>query len=137
MSLKLHSTFSDVDERLRSLDRDDNVNATEFQGVRDAADQFLAQVPGLDADARQQAAKDAREGADDKTRAAAQAALDFQAAVDGFQKVADDLVEATQKLALTARKAKLSATDRQRLQQAGEYQLGYVIAGYQSSLQRL
>ena len=105
MSLKLHSTFDEIDRRLRSLDRDDNVNPVEFKEVRDGADQFLALVPDLDASA--------------------------------FQKAADHLVEETQKLALAARKAKLSPMDRQRLQQASEYQLGYVIAGYQSSLQRL
>jgi hypothetical protein len=42
-----------------------------------------------------------------------------------------------QKLALAARKSKLSEADRGALKEAVEHQLGYVITGYQSSLQRL
>jgi hypothetical protein len=54
-----------------------------------------------------------------------------------FQTQADAIVEAMQKLALAARKSKLSEADRGALKEAVEHQLGYVIAGYQSSLQRL
>lgn len=42
-----------------------------------------------------------------------------------------------QKLALAARKSKLTDAERTALKEAVEHQLGYVIAGYQSSLQRL
>ncbi|SFW57729.1 hypothetical protein [Luteibacter sp. UNCMF366Tsu5.1] len=65
--------------------------------------------------------------------------LDAIATVDasGFREAADGLAEAMQKLALAARKAKLSPEDRTALKTAAEYQMAYVVAGYQSSLQRL
>lgn len=54
-----------------------------------------------------------------------------------FQTQADAIVEAMQKLAVAARKLKLSEADRGTLKEAVEHQLGYVIAGYQSSIGRL
>lgn len=60
-----------------------------------------------------------------------------EVATDAFQKAADALVETMQACALEARKKHLSAEQREALKEAVEHQLGYVIAGYQSTLQRL
>jgi len=57
--------------------------------------------------------------------------------VKAFQSAADTVVETMQKLAIAARKAKLSPEERKKLAEGIEFQLGYVIAGYQSSIQRL
>lgn len=105
MSLNLHSTLPELDEFMRSLDSDANVNAGEFKLLRDAADDRLKQVSTVD--------------------------------VEAFRATADELVEAMQKLALAARKGKLSPQERKNLMDGVEHQLGYVIAGYQSSVQRL
>jgi hypothetical protein len=72
-------------------------------------------------------------------RDAADENLGELAALDAgvFQAAADALVESMQKLAIAARKAKLSPVERTRLEEGVEHQLAYVIAGYQSSIQRL
>ncbi|MEZ2418190.1 hypothetical protein [Luteibacter sp. RCC_6_2] len=105
MSLKLQSSFSELDARLRQFDGDGQVSPTEFQWLRDGADRHMADIVALDAGV--------------------------------FQSQADGVVEAMQKLALAARKSKLTDAERAALKEAVEHQLGYVIAGYQSSLQRL
>lgn len=105
MSLKLHSTFVELDNHLRHFDGDEQVSPQEVQWLRDGADKHLAQITAIDA--------------------------------AEFQAQADAIVEAMQKLALVARKSKLPQADRDALKEAAEHQLGYVIAGYQSSLQRL
>lgn len=105
MSLKLQSSFAELDSHLRHFDGDQQVSPQEFQWLRDGADQHLAGIATVDAGA--------------------------------FQTQADAIVESMQKLALAARKSKLSQPDREALKEAVEHQLGYVIAGYQSSLQRL
>lgn len=58
-------------------------------------------------------------------------------ATGAFRQAADTLVETMQACALEARKKHLSAEQREVLKEAVEHQLGYVIAGYQSTLQRL
>jgi hypothetical protein len=105
MSLKLQSSFSELDTHLRRFDGDGQVSPTEFQWLRDGADRHMADIVTVDAGV--------------------------------FQAQADGVVEAMQKLALAARKSKLTDAERAALKEAVEHQLGYVIAGYQSSLQRL
>lgn len=105
MSLKLQSSFPELDSHLRLFDGDGQVSPTEFQWLRDGADRHMADIVTVDAGV--------------------------------FQAQADGVVEAMQKLALEARKSKLTGVERETLKEAIEHQLGYVIAGYQSSLQRL
>ncbi len=116
MSLTLLSTNPKLNSYLRSIDGDDTVTPLEFQHLRDDADEHIAQLlkalggvcPELD-----------------ETLAHLQASMDVVA-------------EGLQKTAIAARKCKkLSPEGREGLKEAIEHQLGYVIAGYQSSIQRL
>ena len=54
-----------------------------------------------------------------------------------FQAEADKVMKSLEHLAIAARKAKLSPPAREKLKEAIEHQLGYVIGGYQVTVQRL
>ena len=87
MSLTLRSSIPELEEFMRSLDSDANVNPGEFKLLRDAADGRLKQVSTVD--------------------------------VEAVRAAADELVEAMQKVALAARKGKLSPQERKAAGEAG------------------
>jgi len=116
MSLTLHSSHKDLDSYLRSIDGDENVTPLEFQHLRDDADQHLDH------------ALDPLGGV----------CPELSEAVKALQSSMDIVAEYLQKTAIAARKCKaLPAEGRERLKEAIEHQIAYVVAAYQSSIQRL
>ena len=116
MSLTLTSSDRVLNAALVSDAADGVISPVELQKIRDAADAHVRDATGS-------ATKDA----DDV----------LSTSVGQFLSEADGAVEAMQRIALAARKGKLPADQRESLKAAIEHQVAYIVAGYQSSIQRL
>jgi len=121
MSLILSSSIKELDASLRQIDNDGATSPVELQAIRDRADRHVSGVTGLPADAK------AGTGTDSPLGNGMIQLLSY----------ADGLVEALQRVSLEARKTKLPQDRRDELKAAVEHQIAYVVAGYQSSVQRL
>jgi hypothetical protein len=117
MSLILTSSNPALDAYLRRIDGDGSTSTIELQTIRDQADQHIGVVTGVSANA--------------------ESATPLAKAVVALLSQADAVVEGMQRVALEARKAKLPADQREALKDGVEHELGYVVAGFQSSIQRL
>lgn len=117
MSLILTSSYKALDAYLRRIDSDDSTSPVELQNIRDQADEHVSVVTGA--------------------AATAEAPTPLGKAVAGLLSEADAVVEGLQRVALEARRSKLPQDKRDELKEAIEHQIGYVVAGYQSSIQRL
>lgn len=117
MSLILTSSIKALDAYLRRIDSDDSTSPVELQTIRDQADEHVSLVTGLKTDA--------------------DASTPLGKAVIQLLAQADAMVEGMQRVALEARRSKLPVDRRGELREAVEHQIGYVVAGYQSSIQRL
>lgn len=114
MSLSLSSTIVSLDKELQSVNADGVTSNVEFQRIRDVADQNVASfIKGAPSD------------------------NGVQGALEDFQKAADAAVEALQKVALAARKNKLSDDQRNVLKSGVEHQTAYFVIGYKSSVEKL
>ncbi|HVI55029.1 MAG TPA: hypothetical protein VM621_08255 [Luteibacter sp.] len=117
MSLILTSSNKALDAYLRRIDSDDSTSPVELQAIRDQADEHVNAVTGVTANA-------------DSLTPLGKAIVQLLAE-------ADAMVEGMQRVAIEARRAKLLPDRREELKEAIEHQIGYVVAGYQSSIQRL
>nr|WP_063574086.1 hypothetical protein [Luteibacter rhizovicinus] len=117
MSLILTSSYKALDACLRRIDNDDVTSPVELQNIRDQADEHVNTVTVV--------------------TAKAEAPTPLGKAVTQLLSQADAVVEGLQRLALEARRSKLPQDRREELKEAIEHQIGYVVAEYQSSIQRL
>lgn len=117
MSLTLTSSNEALEACLRRIDNDDATSPVELQAIRDQADERVSAVTGV--------------------TASADAPTQLGKAVAELLLQADALVEGMQRVALEARREKLPAEKRNALKEAIEHQIGYVVAGHQSSIDRL
>lgn len=118
MSLTLSSSNSVLEAALRQIDSDGSTSPVELQNVRDQADQHVKQATGVST-------------ADAVSKTA------LGTGVADFLSQADAIVEGMQRVAREARRTKLPQAQRDELKAAVEHQIAYVVAGYQSSIQRL
>ncbi|TPG63448.1 hypothetical protein [Ewingella americana] len=109
MALTLTSTNPNIDKPLKDIAKDNITTPAEFMIIRDTADKVLLDL-------------------------ANPATLEV---VKSLQKEMDDVVESMQKVALVARKNKLTPEERQALMFGVEAQVAYLILGYKSSIERL
>lgn len=109
MTISLTSSYAEIDSELKKITSDNSVGIAEFQSLRDSADVKLESItdPVL------------------------------VESLKNFQSAADQFVETLQKIALAARKNKISTADRESLKSAVEAQIAYAIIGYKSSLERI
>ncbi|QDL35672.1 hypothetical protein [Serratia liquefaciens] len=109
MTLSLTSSNAELDSELKKITSDNSVGIAEFQSLRDSADVKLESItdPVL---------------------------VD---SLKNFQNAADQFVETLQKVALAARKNKISTAERESLKFAVEAQVAYAVIGYKSSLERI
>lgn len=135
MSLILTSSIKSLDAYLRQFDGDDATSPVELQTIRDDADAHVRSVTGVAAETK--AEVDARVKAAAEAKAKAEAMTPLDRAVTDLLGQADAIVEGMQRVSLEARRAKLPQEKRDALKEAIEHQIGYVVAGYQSSIQRL
>jgi len=117
MSLILTSSHKGLDASLRRIDGDGATSPIELQTIRDQADEHIALVTGVSAHA--------------------ESVTPLGKAISEWLSQADALVEGMQRIALEVRKTKLQAGLREALMVGIEHELGYVVAGFQSSIQRL
>jgi len=109
MALTLKSSFDDLNEYLETIRADKKTDARE--------------------------ALDIRRSSDEKLDAVAETLKAFD--LEAIKKEADELFRAIQTVARQARRQHLPEAERDELQKAVEYQLGYVVAGYQVTIERL
>jgi hypothetical protein len=108
MTISFKTDFTKINDIIEKATKDNVLTTLEFQSIRDDADKKLNVVK-------------------------------FPPIVDAvtlFQSAADSVVEALQKVAIAAKKNKLSDKDVAELKAALEYQLGYIVVGYKSSVER-
>lgn len=108
MTISFKTDFTEINDIIEKATKDNVLTTEEFQSIRDGADKKLNVVK-------------------------------FPPIVDAvnlFQSAADSVVEALQKVAIAAKKNKLSDQDAAELKAALEYQLGYIVVGYKSSVER-
>lgn len=117
MSLTLTSSNKVLDASLRLIDGDGATSPIELQAIRDQADEHIGAATGVSAHAGSE--------------------TPLGKAIADVLSQADALVEGMQRVALEARKTKLPADQRDALKDGIEHELGYVVAGFQSSIQRL
>lgn len=118
MTLTLSSTNTALNATLRQIDGDGSTSPIELQNVRDQADQHVKNATGVGT-------------------AKANSLTALGAGVAEFLSQADAIVEGMQRVALEARRTNLPQAQRDELKAAVEHQIAYVVAGYQSSIQRL
>lgn len=116
MSLTLSSSNKAFDAVLKQIASDGSTSPVELQSLRDQADQHVMSATGLDTSNPDMA---------------------LGTAVVQFLFLADGIVECMQRVAIEARKKKLPQDRRDDLKAAIEHQIAYIVAGYQSSIQRL
>jgi len=109
MTLSITSSLPTLNSKLKEIDKDNITTPAEFITIRKSADAELEALTNPPI-------------------------LD---AVKTFQKEIDKAAESLQKLALAARKNKLSSKDRAALVSAVEAQVAYLVLGYKSSVERL
>ncbi len=109
MTLSITSSLPALNSELREIEKDNITTPAEFLHIRKSADAEL------------EALKNST----------------ILAATKDFQKEIDGAAESLQKLALAARKNKLTSEDRAALVAAVEAQVAYLVLGYKSSVERL
>ena len=109
MTLTLKTSHPELDSALKSIDKDNITTPAELMAIRDSADQALTVVKN-------------------------EPTLE---AVKVFQKEMDEAVQSMQKVALAARKNKITPEERDALIAGVEAQVAYVVLGYKSSIERL
>lgn len=116
MALTLSSSDQQFESVLRKIDNDGAISPVEFQEIRNLSDKHVLNATGLETSNPEMA---------------------LGTSVVQFLFAADALVECMQRVAIEARKKKLDQTRRDELKAAIERQIGYVVAGYKSSIERL
>lgn len=109
MSVLITSSNSSLNDELSKIQSDGLVDIKEFQGIRDEADAELNKISN-------------------------EKILEI---IKKFQTEVDEVVESLQKIALLAKKNKLSSTENESLMSAVEHQVSYLVMGYKSSVERL
>ncbi|MET4677423.1 MULTISPECIES: hypothetical protein [unclassified Luteibacter] len=116
MSLKLSSTDVALNTVLEDIGKDDVTSPVEMQSLRDSADEHVLEATGLSIFIP---------------------TTPLGASVVRVLFQADEFVENMQRVAIESRNVNLPPERREAMKAAIEHQIAYIVAGYQSSVQRL